>query len=109
MPSTAATAPAPATSSVGLQETEKRAVFAAFDAMWAERTKAYAKGTRLEKYATLDAAGRTDAGAATGHASSAGTGPATVRRLFAQVRAVTAADTSPHIGGEARFLIRRLV
>ncbi|MFE7113763.1 hypothetical protein ACFU98_47570 [Streptomyces sp. NPDC057575] len=37
-------------------------MLAAFDAMWTERTKAYAKadakGTRLEKYATLDALGR---------------------------------------------------
>lgn len=37
-------------------------MLAAFDAMWTERTKAYAKadakGTRLEKYATLDVLGR---------------------------------------------------
>lgn len=61
-PSEAASTPAPATSSADPQAAEKRAVLAAFDAMWAERTKAYAKadakGTQLEKYATLDALGR---------------------------------------------------
>ncbi|WP_332010473.1 hypothetical protein OH736_45940 (plasmid) [Streptomyces sp. NBC_01650] len=57
-----ASTPAPATSSADPQTAEKTAVLAAFDAMWTERTKAYAKadakGTRLEKYATLDALGR---------------------------------------------------
>ncbi|MFE7582234.1 hypothetical protein ACFU5Y_11850 [Streptomyces gardneri] len=61
-PATSTSTPAPATSSADPETTEKKAVLAAFDAMWAERSKAYAKadakGTALEKYATLDALGK---------------------------------------------------
>ncbi|MFE0654191.1 hypothetical protein ACFVZH_37170 [Streptomyces sp. NPDC059534] len=61
-PATSTAAPAPATTSADTEAAEKKAVLAAFDAMWAERSKAYAKadakGTSLEKYATLDALGK---------------------------------------------------
>ncbi|MFB7454009.1 hypothetical protein [Streptomyces sp. NPDC056194] len=61
-PATATQTPAPTTSPADPQEAEKKAVLAAFEAMWTERSKAYAKadakGTALEKYATLDALGK---------------------------------------------------
>ncbi|MFB7609865.1 hypothetical protein [Streptomyces gardneri] len=67
-PTTATATPAPATSSADPEATEKRAVLAAFDAMWAEQGKAFrqadVKGTRLEQYATLRALGEIRMGAA---------------------------------------------
>ncbi|MEU1867845.1 hypothetical protein [Streptomyces gardneri] len=61
-PTTATATPAPATSSADPEATEKKAVLAAYGSMWAEQMKAYgkadAKGTALEKYASLDALGQ---------------------------------------------------
>lgn len=61
-PPAAVTTSASPMASADPKAAEKKAVLTAFDAMWAERTKAYAqadaKGTQLEKYATLDALGK---------------------------------------------------
>ncbi|MEU0634265.1 hypothetical protein [Streptomyces sp. NPDC005989] len=58
----AASTPAPATSAADPDAAEKAAVLAAYSSMSAEQAKAYgkadAKGTQLEKYATLDALGQ---------------------------------------------------
>jgi hypothetical protein len=56
--------PTPASSSASAtpEQAQKQAVVKAFTAMWTERTKAYAraslKGTKLTRYATLDALGQ---------------------------------------------------
>ncbi|MFB8212911.1 hypothetical protein [Streptomyces sp. NPDC056010] len=61
-PAASTPAPAPASSSaapVDPDAAEKRAVLASYSSMWVEQMKAYgkasAKGTRLSKYAALDA------------------------------------------------------
>lgn len=58
-PSTAVSTPGVAKASVDPQAAEKAAVLASYTSMWVEQMKAYrvasAKGTDLEKYATLDA------------------------------------------------------